>query len=1231
MLKYSDRITKLTDGQKIRILSGVGEISGKDMKNLGIPTIKIGNMKTYERHVYPHTTSISHAWNVGLWKSVASVKVGKMMADGVQFAVAPGSKIKLSPYRKETSEDPYLSSALSGAYLSAATEADMTVGAAGYYITECEASWMDAEPNNRILNEYIARPYTRAARMAPGSAVVTDFRFPNEAYQDSCAYIQRMILGQTEFLVCENANDDNTVNLVAAGVLCLHGSANALSSALAKYRKMKKQIEEGRDVTILQLEDAVKKGEAISDETIDAAVDRALEFLFSCKREGKAVTVSEEEQAELALQATLESTVLLKNQNALLPLLSQMSVTVVDAFLDGEGESTLAQDLEKSLSAHGMETVKAARFAAEASMQENLDRILPLCREADVTVLLLGSGYEAERQIHRTEKLTLPPKQLYLAERVAKKANRVVTVILSEHGTDVDFSRLFEGVLYAPLPVTSTAEALARILCGVYNPTGRLAYTLYAGTETSLHKGRMYLRDKGLRSGPFVGYRYYDTAGLRVGYPFGHGLSYTEFMYYDLDVTQDSVSFTVQNCTRLAGTEVAQVYVGMQNSAWLRPKKELCGFAKVALGPFERKRITVKIEMPTVFDGNGFVLEQGAYTVFVGASVSDVRLQKCIAAGDTVLPQDGDRLSDYLQSHSNILNDNYTLEANYSVMKKGITNIVAGVVSLALAIALAVFNITTHAASMALGIIAGILALGSILFFIVETLERSRMHAEERKRIKKANEEYFEEAEQIPILSTDKMFADAFDAEDDEVEETHHAVIDEDDEFDYSEYLDTKMMLSDAVAEFNRFAAERGYKMGRGVTENLFASFTVSRLLILNGLSAADFNAFVMLISEYFGCVPCLDKVDTTKTGSNLFFEADAEGYGAKKNIFRALENAAADHSKVSISAVDDITAANANEWLSPIMRYVRSPKRKNTVIMRDSYGEKLSFVIGTNLWMLARLSEYDAVDMLPIETVKCAPVVQISFTKCPVSDDQSVSHGFSAYQVDYMRSQAAGKYEVAEETWKKIDKIEKYANQYGNYTIGNKLWLDLEKQMEMLLACELEMDDAADMAVATKILPSVSVSLRGKLGEEDKTVLQTVEFVFGTDHTEYAKFYMDSLIVKERETEVEETPAEEAPAEEAPVEEAPAEEAPAEEAPAEETPVEEAPVEEAPAEEAPAEEAPVEEAPAEETPVEETPAEEAPVEETPAEETPAEEAPVEEAPAEEAPVEEESSSKDEK
>ena len=120
MLKYNDIISKLTSEQKIRILTGVGNISGKDMRILGIPTLSAARIKSCMRDVYPHATSLSHAWNTELWEKVAGAKLSAMTADGVNFAIMPGAKIKLSPYRKETTEDPYLASSLSGAYLRAA-------------------------------------------------------------------------------------------------------------------------------------------------------------------------------------------------------------------------------------------------------------------------------------------------------------------------------------------------------------------------------------------------------------------------------------------------------------------------------------------------------------------------------------------------------------------------------------------------------------------------------------------------------------------------------------------------------------------------------------------------------------------------------------------------------------------------------------------------------------------------------------------------------------------------------------------------------------------------------------------------------------------------------------------------------------------------------------------------------------------------------------------------------
>ena len=1143
MLKYDDTIKKLSDAQKIRILSGVGSISGKDMKNLGIPTLCPGNMKEYGRNVYPHVTSLAHAWNTSLWRDVAAAKVQCMAEAGVNFAVAPGAKIKLSPYRKETTEDPYLASLISGAYMKAATDANMAVAASGYYVTESDTAWMDASPNERILNEYMVQPYVRAAKMAQASGLVTDIRTPNDAYANTCEHLQSVVVGQTEFFVCENANDDNTVQLVAKNVICLNGSPNALNEALLRYRKLKKLWEEGKDVSLLDIEQETKNGKAISDETIDGAVDHVLEFLFRTQEDKVLKSIPSKQAEQLAFKATLESTVLLKNQNEILPLAPRSKLAIINAFSFGEA-GDLAEACGELLTATGYHcTTENVRETDEADWPTRMKQISHACKAADVTLLLLGSGYEAEKQMHKTEKLTLPPFQLSLVDRVKACANRVVAVIFSEHSTDVEFTRLFEGALFAPLPVKHSARALTSILSGAYNPTGRLAYTLYMGTQTAFGKGEAYLNRFGMKAGPFIGYRYYDTADLHVGYPFGYGKSYTDFVYTNLSISDNVVSFTVTNCGTVAGSEVAQVYVGKQKTAVLRPKKELCGFVKLSLKPMEKKRVQIRIEPPKVFDGKELVVEKGKYTVYVGASVSDIRLKRNFIAGDAELDKDGERLSDYLQSYSNILNDNFTLEANYSVMKKGFTSIIAGVIALVLAIFLAVFNMTTYASSPALGVISGILACGAIVLFVVEIIERSCMHARNRRKIAEANKAHFAEAKQIPVLSTQKMFEEQFDTVEASSVHIDHIVEGKntDSNIDYSKYIDERFTFNDAVIEFNRFAAERGFKFERGVAENLLASFATSKLMILNGLSEAEFNAFVLLFSQYLECAVCLDKISApalqTDASENVFFNRDVEGYSTKKNIFKALKNAVELPAKVHLAAIDGISSDNASQWLTPMMRYVKFTKPQNQIIIVDEAGKKWGFRIRRNLWFALRLADGQTVDMLPIEIVKCASVVHVSFAKCQAHDDPVVSKGLNIYQVEYMTKKISGKYEVAEDTWKKIDRLEKYAQGITAYSIGNKLWLDLEKQVEVLLASGLECSEAIDAATASRIIPPITVVVKDKISDEDQTVFQISEFIFGADNVQYVKKYIDSLVVKATEPPVEEAATvEEA---EAPVEEA--------------------------------------------------------------------------------------------
>ena len=1103
MLKHNDIISKLTDSQKARILTCVADLEGKDFKILGIPKIKIGNMKDYDRAVFVHTTSLSNAFDVHLWEDVANEKLKTMAADGVNFVIAPGARIKLSPFRREVSEDPVLASAMSEAHLSAAKANGFVVGASGYYLASADTVFMDDEPSERVINEYVCTPYRNAVRNSGADAVMTDMRRAGGKYEDVCRKLQEGISSDVEFMVCPMATDENTVELISRGIICLEGSTAELESAMARYKKTMRSIENGEGATHAQLEDEIKGGVSISDEMVDSAVDNVLEFLFRCDGQKQLKESEEGYKEELALRAALESTVLLKNDGDVLPMKGGRVAIVGDvAFNTRDGLAHLAKNLDELFEKAGYDTcgIERGYTLRDPIDSDNVNEALHACYSADTVLLFVGFSYEDEKRISVTESLTIPANQLYFADRLSRMGKRVVAIVGSGHAPDIEFTRPFSAVVYAPLRVDCAAESLFNILTGKYNPTGRLASSLYAGTEAAFDKRDTYKKKYGLKSGPFIGYRYYDTAGIKIGYPFGHGLSYTSFSYTALTVKNGKISFTVENVGDVKGEEVAQVYVGCDRSCVVRPKKELVAFVRIPLEPGERKRVTLSAALPQIYSDGALKLESGEYTVYVGASVSDIRLKERLTVSSVWVAPDGEKLSDYIESISNITEDNYTLEANYSFMKKSVKNILFGVGSLALAISVAVFNAFTEASSVFLGVVSGILAVSSIIFFILEAAERSRAAAEHRKNVDEVNMQYFEGAEELPVLSTSKMFADEFDAE---AVVNYAAESEEEENVEVDvrlEYLDNSFNMQNLAEEINRFAAERGYKLKAGVAEGLIAAMATSRLVLVDGLDDIEFASFVRLMSDYFGTDACIDNAAIGEE-ANPFFAEDSQGDNVKRNLLIAIESASRVPERIQLAAINGIGASMVADKLSALMRYFNAPHGKSEIYVTLPDGHAIGHAVNANLWVFVNLSSTDGIDKIPLAAARTLAVAGVSFTKTPSAEVYSNIHSLNSYQLDYMIERETGKTDITEESWKKIDKLEKYVSEHSDYRIGNKLWLGFEKHLDILVNLTGQVSESLDSAVAARLIPSMAAAVRGNLTKEDKTLSEMLDFIFGEEN----------------------------------------------------------------------------------------------------------------------------------
>ena len=229
--------------------------------------------------------------------------------------------------------------------------------------------------------------------------------------------------------------------------------------------------------------------------------------------------------------------------------------------------------------------------------------------------------------------MTMPEGHIRLIEAVAAANPNTVVVLFCGSAVETPWLDKVKAVLYMGLPGQAGGAAAANLLTGEVNPSGKLTETwplTYADVPSRDTFGKKTTHYK---EGLYVGYRYYDKAGVDVRFPFGYGLSYTQFAYSDLQVEGRTVTATITNTGSVPGAEVVQLYVAPPQNGLYRPAKELKGFAKVSLQPGESK--SVKFELNdrsfAVWCDGSWKVPMGSYEILVGASSADIRLHAAMA------------------------------------------------------------------------------------------------------------------------------------------------------------------------------------------------------------------------------------------------------------------------------------------------------------------------------------------------------------------------------------------------------------------------------------------------------------------------------------------------------------------------------------------------------------------------------------------------------------------------
>jgi beta-glucosidase len=266
---------------------------------------------------------------------------------------------------------------------------------------------------------------------------------------------------------------------------------------------------------------------------------------------------------------------------------------------------------------------------AKAELVEEAKALADKC---EVYVVNVGLDESAESEGLDRTSLAIPPCQVNLLKELAKTGKPIIVVLSGGAAVELPWEDKVSAILHEYLGGEAGPSAVWEVLTGKYNPSGRLAES-YPLTETDIPFDSEFPEEKHnvyYKESIFVGYRYYETAGVKVKYPFGYGLSYTTFALSNLEITDQGASLDVTNTGQVAGKETVQLYIGKEDSPLPRPKRELKGWAQVDLEPGETKRVSIPFDEYSFryFDQSlgTWQEEKGRYQIMLGQNVADIAL-----------------------------------------------------------------------------------------------------------------------------------------------------------------------------------------------------------------------------------------------------------------------------------------------------------------------------------------------------------------------------------------------------------------------------------------------------------------------------------------------------------------------------------------------------------------------------------------------------------------------------
>ena len=659
-MKYKEIIDRMTLEEKIALCSGKDFWHTKDFEKYGIPSMMmcdgphglrkqedaadmLGVNASVPATAFPTAAATGCSFDTELLGKIGAAITEEAKANQVGLVLGPGANLKRNPLCGRNfeylSEDPYLSGKLAAAFIKEAQKNGIGTSLKHFACNNQEYKRFSSDSilDARTLRELYLSAFEIAVKEGKPKTGMSSYNKINGVHSSENKELLTDILrkewGFDGVVVTDWGGMSDRIKSFAAGCdLSMPGGS----------AYMEKETVE-----------AVKKG-ALSEDAVNLAADRMLTLVRDAAEVLKEKTTYDKEAHHaLACEAAEKSAVLLKNEEHILPLKKEEKIALIGVMAkepryQGAGSSHINPTKLEKLTEQMPEAIYAAGCDISGdTTEELLAEAVKAAKEAEKVIICAGLTDSYESEGFDRENMKMPQGHIRMIEEVAKVNPNVVVVLMCGSVVEVPWADQVKGILYMGLSGQAGALAIRNLLYGEANPSGRLAET-WPNRYEDCPSAAFYAngkKDAQYREGIYVGYRYYDKAGVPVRFPFGYGLSYTSFTYSTPVISKAAEGYQVQvevtNMGAFAGGEVVQLYVGAPQDGIHRPLRELKGFQKVYLAQGESRTVTFALnDRSFAVWSDGFKVPEGSYEIFIGGTPKSL-----ISAGTVQMEAKGENVT----------------------------------------------------------------------------------------------------------------------------------------------------------------------------------------------------------------------------------------------------------------------------------------------------------------------------------------------------------------------------------------------------------------------------------------------------------------------------------------------------------------------------------------------------------------------------------------------------------